>query len=197
MDQRQLVNHCRSGDLDSFEELYRLYRQKALGTAYLIAGRKNLAEDIVQEAFILCYSQIRRLKNPDAFSTWFYRLLVRVAWRMSAKQKSTLSYEDGDAGQGELPPDPSADGGNPDFFDDRILVREAVKKLSPQLKTVVIMYYFNELSIKEIARVLDCFEGTVKSRLHKARKMLEKELKVSFDDGGGPALAERELTANG
>lgn len=196
MDPKVLINQCRSGDLSSFEDLYKLYRQKALGTAYLIAGRRSIAEDIVQEAFIICYSQIRNLKNPDVFHIWFYRILVRVGWRMTARLKNTTSYEDNDASRNEfssgyVPVVPFSD-----IYNDRLLVREAVKKLSPPLKSVVILYYFNELTIREISRVLDCFQGTVKSRLYKARKLLEKELENSFEKEPGPKLGKKELTVN-
>lgn len=191
MDERQIINHCQLGDLSSFEELFNTYKHKALGTAYLISGSKSIAEDIVQEAFIICYFKLKSLKNPDVFNIWFYRILVRVGWRMAQKNKSHVSIDDKNC---ELLLE---DNSRIDTMDDRLLIREAVEKLSPTLRTTVILFYFNEISIKQIARILNCFEGTVKSRLHKARKLLEMELKSSFEDGLNFRIEGKELNQNG
>ncbi|KNY29403.1 RNA polymerase sigma factor [Pseudobacteroides cellulosolvens] len=179
-DQRELINRCQLGDLGSFEKLYELYRYKAMGTAYLIGGSRNIAEDIVQEAFVICYYQIKKLKNPDIFNIWFYRILVRVGWRMATKHKSHIDLKNTDSEQKDITCDSSRIESFADISHDRLIVRDAVKKLPPTLKTIVILYYFNELTTKEIAKILDLFQGTVKSRLHKARKLLEKELGNSF-----------------
>ena len=197
MDQRQLIDHCQLGDLDSFEELYRLYKQKALGTAYLIGGSKHLAEDIIQEAFVICYYKIKELKNPDVFNIWFYRIVVRVGWRMAAKHKTHVSYENMNYDQNSSSNDSSFESDYEDKSNVRLLVREAIKKLTPPLKTVVILYYFNELTIKEIAKILDCFQGTVKSRLYKARKLLKKELSFPFVEESNWGFNGEELKENG
>lgn len=65
---------------------------------------------------------------------------------------------------------------NFDTYETQLDVNEALNKLSTQLKTVIVLYYYNEMTIKQIAKVLGCFEGTVKSRLHNARKFLQKVL---------------------
>ncbi len=193
-DQRELVNRCQLGDLDSFEKLYSLYRHKAMGTAYLIGGSKSIAEDIVQEAFVICYYQIKKLKDPGVFNVWFYRTLVRVGWRMAAKHKSHITLE---SEENSINSFSFSDNEFADVSNDRLLVRDAVKKLSQPLKNVVILYYYNELTTKEIAKILDCFQGTVKSRLHKARKLLEKELGNSFKDDQDLLNNRREFGLNG
>jgi RNA polymerase sigma-70 factor (ECF subfamily) len=195
IDQRQLINRCQLGDLGSFEELYKLYKTKALGTAYLLGGSKSIAEDIVQEAFVICYYQIKKLKSPDAFNIWFYRILIRVGWRMTAKHKNYMPFENTEAEQKNITGGYTEDS-FADVSNDRLLVRDAVKKLAPPLKTVVILYYYNELTIKEIAKILDCFQGTVKSRLYKARKLLEKELEDSFKNQLNFINSRKELGLN-
>jgi RNA polymerase sigma factor (sigma-70 family) len=173
-----LIKLCQTGDKDAFEELYRLSCHQAIKTAYLISGQRGMAEDIVQEAFIQCYKEIRYLKEPDAFNAWFYKILIRCGWRMLAKNKVLLS-------DNFITCDTIS---NLDFcLDDLVETREvnsqvqqAMKKLTLPLRTVVILYYYNNLTIAEIANVLSCVQGTVKSRLHNARKLLEKELKPYF-----------------
>lgn len=83
-----------------------------------------------------------------------------------------------------------------DPIDQSLLVRDAIKKLAPPLKTVVILYYYNELTTKEIAKILDCFQGTVKSRLYKARKQLEKGLGNSFKNEMISINSRKELGLN-
>ncbi|WP_242877686.1 RNA polymerase sigma factor [Desulfosporosinus sp. BG] len=171
------------GDLNSFSELYHLYKKKALGTAYLISNRKGIAEDIVQESFIECYKRIQTIKNPDAFEAWFYKILVRTGWRMVKNHNYFLLM--GNQTMEVL----NAMDFNSEFdnSETNLVVHEALAQLSLPLKTVVILYYFNDMTIEEISKVLGCFPGTVKSRLYNARIKLhdvfnENELNRSADN---------------
>lgn len=174
-----LIKCCQLGDLESFEQLYKIYSKNALGTAYLIAGHKGIAEDIVQEAFYQCYKEIKGLRDPGAFDVWFYKLLIRLAWKMSSKHMAIISTEDID---GEAKYHSFYLSQEQEAEENKLLVHETVSKLSPPLKTVIILYYFNDMTIKQISMVLGCFQGTVKSRLHNAKKILRKELKESMED---------------
>lgn len=173
MDRVDLIKRCQLGDLNSFEQLYRLYNKNAMGTAYLIAKHKGIAEDIVQEAFLQCYKEIKNLKDPNTFDVWFYKLLVRLAWKLSAKHQKIIPVEVFDS---EIIFYGDSDKTEQGFAETKLIVHEAVEKLSPPLKTVIILYYFNDMTIKQISIVLGCFEGTVKSRLHNAKKLLQKNL---------------------
>jgi RNA polymerase sigma factor (sigma-70 family) len=175
LERSDLIKRCQTGDKCAFEELYHLSCHQALKTAYLISGRRGMTEDIVQEAFIQCYKEIRRLKEPDAFNAWFYKILIHCGWRLLAKNKALSS------GSFEID-DTIID---PNFcLDDLVVTREvyekvqrAMGKLTLPLRAVVILYYYNNMTIREIAKVLGCVQGTVKSRLYNARKLLEKELR--------------------
>lgn len=195
MDRTTLIKRCQQGDLESFEELYKIYSKNAMGTAYLIAKHKGIAEDIVQEAFFQCYKQIKNLKDPGAFDVWFYKLLVRVAWKMASEYKDTKPL---DEISNEAACNSEGSGKDLDWQENKLIVHEAVDKLSPPLKTVIILYYFNDMTIKQIAMVLGCFQGTVKSRLHNAKKLLEKELDESLgEDFHGTMYMVKECKANG
>lgn len=174
MDDINLIQRCKEGDLDAFNVLFKKYSVQAVRTVYLITGQKAIAEDIVQEAFIKCYSEIKKLKHPEAFHSWFYRLLTRICWRYCSKEKSNLSTEINYNCKDTIS-DNYTLSDITEKSEIRELVNKALDKLSIPLKTTVILYYYNELSIKEISRALGCFEGTVKSRLHNARKLLKKE----------------------
>lgn len=172
MDEIYLVKNCQSGDMDAFNDLYKKYSPQAFRTAYLITGSREFAEDIVQETFVKCYYEVHNLKDPKAFKAWFYRILTNLCWRLKPKEKYHISIDElSDKGldifQSEMGLEDSLEA-----KELRKIVREAINTLEPSLKTVIILYYFNNLSIREIAKVMKCFEGTVKSRLYYARKGL-------------------------
>lgn len=172
-----LIQRCQQGDKHAFEDLYKSCQAKALRTVYLITKQPALSEEIVQESFIQCYHELRSLRKPETFQTWFYRILVRMSWRLMKRERKLPS----------IPFDPF--GGNkqePVAHDDvdsiieqkqmNQTVYQALDQLNEHLRTTVILHYFNDLSLKEIAEVLHCPEGTVKSRLHSAKKQLAAEL---------------------
>jgi RNA polymerase sigma factor (sigma-70 family) len=195
LDKTTLIKRCQLGDLESFEQLYRLYSKNAMGTAYLIAGHKGIAEDIVQEAFFQCYKEIKHLKDPDTFDVWFYKVLMRLGWKMSAKCRDKKIL-DGDSLEVScfncsLDTELSTQ-------ETRLVVHQAIERLSAPLKTVIILHYFNDLTIKQISMVLGCFQGTVKSRLHNAKKMLQIELRKAMDEDTLKAMYKgKECNANG
>lgn len=172
-----LVIQCQSGDVDAFGLLVEKYSDKAIRTAYLITGRQDIAEDIAQEAFIQCYYSIKQLKNVEFFKTWFYKILMRTSWKMVNKANGQMKMESIDkAGNYQLSDSFNLQE-NLEIRQAHEAIRQGVDKLSKPLNEVIVLYYYNGFTIKEIAQVLDCREGTVKSRLFNARKVLAKGLK--------------------
>ncbi|MGI9951599.1 RNA polymerase sigma factor [Moorellaceae bacterium AZ2] len=176
MDVPSLIKRIQEGDLHSFEVLVEQYSGKALRTAYFITGRKDIIEDAVQEAFVQCYRKIKSLRDPMTFEAWFYRILTRVCWRLTAKEKGTVSLDTLSEGRQEPALLDNTTEDALEAGETRWLVQQAISKLSPSLRTTVILRYYNDLSIKEIAKVLGSREGTIKSRLHTALGQLAGEL---------------------
>lgn len=175
MEHTELIKRCQLDNLEAFDELYKLYSRKAFRTACFIAGNRELAEDIVQEAFTQCFLQIKKLKKPELFNNWFYSILVRVGWRISGKSKKAL-LKVTNIEEIELL---KSNENTEDLIIKKELhkkVNEVLQTLNFTLKTTVSLYYYNELSISDISKIMGCFEGTVKSRLHTARKFLGKKL---------------------
>lgn len=184
MENTDLIKRCQLGDVNSFSELYQLHKKKALVTAYLIANQKGIAEDIVQESFIECFRKIKTLRDPEAFEAWFYKILVRTGWRMVKKYNHFLPMSEKTMECLRAAVDFKSEL---DTSETNLIVHEALGQLSLPLKTVVILYYFNDMTIEKIAKVLGCFPGTVKSRLYNARIQLhdafkEKDLKASAEN---------------
>lgn len=156
--------------------LVRRYEYKARQTAYLITRQKELAEDIAQEAFIQCFNQLGSLRQPEYFQTWFYRILIRTSFRLLRKEKWRSFFL--------LQKETFVAKQEPDIAEKieteetRQVLHEIVNQLNEKLRTVIVLYYFNELTISEISTVIAISEGTVKSRLHHARKQMFKKLKA-------------------
>jgi len=177
MNEFDLIVSIQNGDSDSFRKLYELYRNKAVRTAYLITGNGATAEDVVQEAFVKCYFEIGKLQNPQCFRTWFYKLLVRTAWRYAKTEKKNVPVQDVFE-ESKTAGEKSVEQQYLDAERSNLLY-EQIRKLDKKKRTAVMLFYYSELSTKEIARVMGCLEGTVKSRLHFARKILKNNLELS------------------
>lgn len=176
MNETDLITGIQNGDKDAFALLYELYKNKAVRTAYLITGNSASAEDVAQEAFVKCYTEIGKLQNPECFRTWFYRLLVRVAWKYSKTEKRIIPVSDVFE-ESRSTGDKSVEEQYLNAETSNIL-NEQIRKLDKKKQTVVLLYYYSGLSTSEIAQVMGCLEGTVKSRLHYARKILQKNLQT-------------------
>jgi RNA polymerase sigma factor (sigma-70 family) len=177
-----LINRCKKGDIEAFGLLVEKYNEMAVRTAFMVTGRGDICDDIAQEAFILCFHSLKSLKNAEFFNTWFYKILVRTSWKMASKYKNNVSVDTSEM-EGILG---VFDDNNPaSIVETEFLsleISKSIEKLSLPLKTVVVLYYYNGFTIKEISKILDCGQNTVKSRLHKARKKLEEILlKSNFD----------------
>lgn len=171
MDDIILVLKVKDGDQDAFCSLVKKYQAQALRTAYLITNNKYTSEDIVQEAFVQCYLHIGKLKNPKQFKPWFYKILTRTAWKQIKKDTSAIPTEN----IIEKADSESINAAVNVYIQNEYAqaIYAEIQRLEIKQKTVIFLYYYTGLSVKEIAKVMDCFEGTVKSRLYAARKNLK------------------------
>lgn len=172
--ERELVVNVQKGNMEAFEQLFDLYKYKSLRTVYSITRDKDVSEDIVQEVFVSCYNSIKSLKHPEYFKTWFYRILTRTTWRYMDKEKRLIPVEDIFRKSEDSHQDSSLD--KLEQKESSELIYREILKLKPKLRTTVILYYYNEFSIKEIAQIMECLEGTVKSRLYTGRRKLKVNL---------------------
>lgn len=174
MDEVKLVQRLKGGDKAAFEQLYEKYKDILLRMAYLVSGQLSDAEDIVQETFVKCYLHIGELRRNEGFKAWLFQIMYNTAYRQMKKRKREMPDEDIGI---------HADAADERTSLDRIIQTETEKQVSRAVssldfkhKAVVVMYYYNEMSTGEIAGVLGCTEGTVKSRLFYARKQLRQKL---------------------
>lgn len=174
MDESKLVRDMKAGDRQAFDILYETYKNTLLRMAYLVSGSMEDAEDIVQETFVKCYLHIGELRSSTGFQSWLFQIMYRTAYRYSKKSRREIPDEDA--------------GMRADMTDgvtslDRVLqsemqrmVQSAVYSLDFKHRAVTVLFYYNDMSVREIARILGTTEGTVKSRLFSARRKLGESL---------------------
>ena len=179
---RNYVEKMIQGDELAFDELYHIFSGKLYRMAYFITGNKSDSEDVLQETFVKCFLHRRELKDPEYFESWIYRILVRTAWKICRKRKEisldSMLEDPDEAGMGQWIGRELGDGPL-----EQLLKKEAdleiwqlVGTMNVKYKTVILLYYYNGLGTREIARITGTLEGTVKSRLFTARKLLRKHL---------------------
>lgn len=195
-----LVEDMIHGSEAAFDELYRSYSGRLYRMAYFITGNKSDSEDVLQETFVKCFLYRKDLKQPERFSSWICRILVRTAWNVVKKKKgkSEVSFDgllDQEQENG-FSEKIREDIGTPEPVEQILRTEtsrelwDAVHCLDARHRTVVLLYYYHDMSTREIAHICGTMEGTVKSRLHRARALLRERLN---QDGTRKTEKERGL----
>ena len=178
-----LVQRTQQGDLPAYDELIRRYQERIYATIYHMTGNHEDANDLAQETFIKGFTALKTFKGDSSFYTWVYRIAVNktINFRKMRKNKSHLSLNDMDF-NAENDPDmvqlvsdktPRRDAGLSELHDK---LGEAMQKLSPVHRLVVTLHDVQGLPHEEIATIMDCNIGTVRSRLFYARQQLQAYL---------------------
>ena len=172
-----LIEKWQQGDVSAFETLYRQYEKLVFRTAYLITGNREVAEDTLQEVFLSMWRS-RHTYNPQKgkLTTWLHRITVNQCSRKKpGKSPAAISLEEKGV---DLP-------AMKHYFQpeeisisrieyDRLL--KAMAALDTKHRSVLVLRYFNDLSYKEIAEVMDIPLGTVKSRLNQSLRYLKERM---------------------
>jgi RNA polymerase sigma-70 factor (ECF subfamily) len=182
VDERDAIKRMKAGDIRGLETLVRAYQVRAVRAAYLITHDRPLAEDIVQTAFLRAYERIAQFDAERPFGPWFLRSVANDATKAISRRRSTMSLDsvadrDVEDAAGLDPPDP---GPSP----EALLLRaesdgelwDALGRLPLVQREAIVLRYHLELPEAEVAARLGVATGTAKSRLHHARKRLQKLL---------------------
>jgi RNA polymerase sigma-70 factor, ECF subfamily len=183
----ELVAACRQGQTEAFGTLVERHQDRAYGLAYRLTGNGDDAAEAVQEAFLNAWRALDRFRAEAGFYTWFYRIVVNVVrsrQRFKAVRPREHSYDIPGAGRdADGPtlvaamkadgPDPSEEAGRKER---EVLLQQALTKLEPEQRTLILLRDIEGHDYGMIAEMLECPRGTVKSRLHRARKALKNLL---------------------
>ena len=173
-----LVSAAKAGDSKAFEDLYNHYYGKIFALARMTVKNDANAEDILQDTFISAWKNLNTLANPAAFNTWLQKIALNQCYSLLRKKNITIQMDEEsdiedfiEEPSNELLPSIYAERD-----DLRIRLGKIIDGLSDIQKQTVVLYYFNEQKVEEIAYIMDCNVGTVKKRLFLARKAIRTEV---------------------
>ncbi len=166
------------GDVNAYEALVKEYEKNVYNLALRMTGNSEDAYDMSQEAFIKAYNSLSSFRGESKFSVWLYRIVSNVCldFLRSRNRKPTLSLSVEDDDGDEVEMDIADESQSPEQLLDRALTRDAVRRglaaLPPEHREILLLREIQGLSYEEIAETLGLEEGTVKSRIFRARKKL-------------------------
>lgn len=183
-----LVRRVQSGDVAAFDHLVLKYRERIFSVIYNLTANKEDTYDLSQETFIKAFQSIGRFKAKSSFFTWLYRIAVNTTLTHLKKNrfKSFLSFETlhEEASPSDVLEALSSKSNTekPALLKElQYKLNEALQTLSVKHRTVIVLFEIDDLSHQEIADIMNCSVGTVRSRLHYAKKLLQVKLKDWLD----------------
>ena len=168
------VLRAQSGDKEAFDRLFKTVQEPLFRYIHRITGDYALAEDILQEVFILIYRKIRWLEKPGLFRAWAYRIASRETFKRLRKEKP-WSEQIRDEKVLEALPAKSAG----EIYDQELIneIPNLISNVSTASRAVLALHYLEEVPLSEVAEILDISPGTVKSRLAYGLESLRQKLK--------------------
>ena len=175
--EKSLINLVKKGDKKAYEVLVLQYQDRLVFSVYKFLKDYELAQDIAQEAFVKAFKNIEKFRGDSSFYTWIYRIAINTAKNfLSSKSRKSEIYDDEIM---ELKLSESAvTSENPENILEaeelRSVMMGAIQDLPDDIRTTLSLREFDGLSYEEIAEVQNCPIGTVRSRIHKGREILDK-----------------------
>ncbi len=183
----EIVSKCWKGDIEAFGTLVEKYQKRMLNVAYRMIGDYQEACEVTQEAFLSAYRAIKKFRGEASFSTWMTGIVLNQT-RNRLKQIKTRSRYEGRSlndpvrteGASVLADPPSTEMSAVEQMekkDMQMAVQDCIRSLDPEYREVLVLCDIQEFSYEEIHDILKIPEGTVKSRLFRAREILKERLK--------------------
>lgn len=171
---RELVHAARAGDALAFDGLFYRYRDGIYRLGISITKDPSAAEEIVVDTFARAHRAIERLEPDDSLRPWLYRVAVNLSYNRRPRKGVTFSSLD--EGTLDIAAEAESPGDAAERAERRRVVLACVDTLGPKHRIVVVLHYLNGLNLAEIAEIVECPVGTVKSRLHYALRKLRVQL---------------------
>lgn len=174
-------------DMDAMEALYKQTYGTVYGTVRMMVSDEYLAEDIVQDAFMKGFENLEQLSDPQKYPSWIKRIAINLV-KDHYRKHSPVLFAQMETDEGNIP----------EFVDDRIsdmpetvidqketarLLNDILESLPDEQRLAIVMFYYQEMSVCDIAAVLGCSEGTIKSRLNYGRKKIETRVRALEKSG--------------
>lgn len=187
LEEQLLVERSKKGDKEAFEHLVLLYENKVYTTAYRFMGNYADASDLAQDAFIKIYQALPGFRGDSSFGTWIFHITVNVCRDELRKRKRrpTVSLDDNSGEYNNSTYDICSNDPGPEEMLDRsetqAMIQSCLNTLSDDYREIIVLREIQELTYEEIAEVLGCSLGTVKSRLSRARQALKEKINKKME----------------
>ena len=172
--QRALVERAKDGDVDAFTQLAEASFRRLDGVATLILHDSDRAQDAVQEALLKAWRGMRALRDPDAWDAWLRRLTVRACYDVARREWRR------DRMEVAVEPDPATVASTDDTAGvvDRDWLGRELMRLNIDQRAVIVLHYYLDLAVSEVAEILDIPYGTAASRLHRGLEAMRSAIDV-------------------
>lgn len=185
-----LVKRVQEGYIEAFDQLVHRYRGRLFSIVYNLVGNAEDASDILQESFIKSFRAIARFRAEASFFTWLYRITLNTATSHMRKQKIRRFFHFSRENQDEefqenlwgTAPERSADEAAL-LSELQVQLNQALQQLPVKHRTAIVLFEIEGLSHAEIGQIMDCNEGTARSRVFYAKEMLRKHLQPYVSQG--------------
>ncbi len=182
-----LVARAQAGDLRAFEELVERHRRRIYSLAYRMTQKHEDADDVIQETFVRAYTNLRRFDLKRPFSNWLYTIAANLCLdrQRRAKREHRVAWEHVEDTRLETAPATAAV--MPEKYTQngelRCELQDAISRLPDRQRAALVLFEVEGLKITEVAELMQCSEGAVKSTLHRARMRLREELRDYVEEG--------------
>jgi RNA polymerase sigma-70 factor (ECF subfamily) len=193
IDDLELVNASKAGDIAAFEELVRRYDRKLLRIAKHVTNNQEDAEDVVQESFLKAFQYLGQFRGNSQFSTWLFRIALNQALLKLRRRRTTkeVSIDKDFESEDDLPIDVADWAPDPEQLyqtaELRDILRNTLQELGPGLRLVFVLRDIEGLSLQETAEALQLSVSAVKARCWRARLQLRERLSAYFNRRGTSA----------
>ncbi|WP_243109359.1 RNA polymerase sigma factor [Anaerophilus nitritogenes] len=184
MQEKSLIHKSQQGHIESFENLIKNYQKLAFNIAYRMLGNIEDAKDATQDAFLKAYKNIDQFKEESTFSTWLYKIVTNTCLDVLRKKKKIKIYsydQNIETEKGKVLREIADEENTPEKIVEKNEIQkhmqQAIDSLSEHHRSVIILRDIQGFSYEEIAKILNCSKGTVKSRINRARQALKKIIK--------------------
>ncbi|MGO0058790.1 RNA polymerase sigma factor SigW [Brevibacillus fluminis] len=181
--EKRLTARAKRGDRDAFVELIEIYKDKIFQLAYRMVGNRQEAEDIAQETFLRVYANLHTYDDSYKFSTWIYRIATNLCIDRGRKKRPDFSIDEEAEGTEGLDWH-SRLSSKEQTPEEQVVtqelqetVQDALSKLAPKYRSVMVLRYIEDLSLQEISEVLKLPITTIKTRIHRGREALRSKLR--------------------
>ena len=169
MDTVNLVRKSKKGNNSAFSVLIKSYEKDLYKVAIAMTKNDDDALDCIQEAILQAYISIKDLRQDEYFKTWLIKILINKCNALLKKNKKILNLDVNTSKNDKVEQS------------DRLELKDSINSLDSDLRIIIILYYYEDMSIKDISESLNIPQGTIKSRLSRARSKLKEML--SIDEG--------------